>query len=330
MLMEKFRVFSQIKWLSRTDQRKGIESALLSAILLGSAPVFGKQAILVGFSPMAVVALRKSIAVALLLVIMVIFKRQYFYIFPVGLVGCVIAGVTNGLGSILYYSAIARLDASVGQLLYSFYPLFVALWLLLDRQTISRITIFRLILVIPGIFLLVGAGKNGVDMIGALLMLGAAALYGLHLIINQRVLYEVPAPTVTLYTLLAMAATVLIGFAFSPELPPTSAPWWPVLGMAAITFLSRLTLFMGVKHLGGMQTALLGLGEVIVTVFLAQIWLGETLTTLQWMGASLVFISLFLVGFDKITREKRSSTGLFAWLNPPKIPSSNFPWQNDL
>ncbi len=34
------------------------------------------------------------------------------------------------------------------------------------------------------------------------MMLGAAALYALHLPINQRVLYEVPAPTVTLYTLL--------------------------------------------------------------------------------------------------------------------------------
>ena len=40
-------------------------------------------------------------------------------------------------------------------------------------------------------------------------MLGAAALYALHLPINQRVLYEVPAPTVTLYTLLAMSAVVV-------------------------------------------------------------------------------------------------------------------------
>ena len=217
--MNQIKSFHSSGLLTRNRQRQGIEAAVLSAILLGAAPVFGKQAILFGFSPLAVVALRTTMAAGLLVLIMTIFKRQYFYIFPVGLVGCIIAGVTNGFGSILYYMAIARLDASVGQLLYSFYPLFVAFWLLLDRETINRITIFRLALVIPGIFLLVGAGHSKVDLVGAFLMLGAAALYALHLIINQRVLYEVPAPTVTLYTLLAMSVTVLIGFMIKPELP---------------------------------------------------------------------------------------------------------------
>ena len=50
--------------------------------------------------------------------------------------------------------------------------------------------------------------------------------------------------------------------------------------MALITFFSRLTLFMGIKHLGGLQTALLGLAELFVTVILAQVWLGEHLSIL--------------------------------------------------
>ena len=49
-------------------------------------------------------------------------------------------------------------------------------------------------------------------MVGAAMMFGAAFLYALHLLINQRVLYEVPAPTVTFYTLLGMSITVLIAF----------------------------------------------------------------------------------------------------------------------
>ncbi len=54
--------------------------------------------------------------------------------------------------------------------------------------------------------------------------------------------------------------------------------WWPVLGLTLVTFLSRLTLFMGVKHLGGMQTALLGLGELLVTLVFAHWMLGESLS----------------------------------------------------
>jgi hypothetical protein len=36
-------------------------------------------------------------------------------------------------------------------------------------------------------------------------------------------------------------------------------------------------------------------------------------------------LSLLLVGFDKITPQKRSTRGMLAWLNPPKITSGIFP-----
>lgn len=151
-----------------TDKRaKGIQAALASAMLLGIVPVFGKQAILIGFPPLAVVALRTSIATILLSVLMLIYKRQFFYIFPVGLYGCILAGLINGLGSILFYTALGRINAGIGQLLYSFYPLFAAIWLLLDRQTITRMTFFRLLLSLPGVVLLLTTGADQVDLIGA-------------------------------------------------------------------------------------------------------------------------------------------------------------------
>ena len=81
------------------------------------APVFGKLAITQGFSPFAVVALRTGFAAGIMLIVMLLFYRQYLYIFPVGLVGCILAGAINGLGSLFYYLALERLDASLGQLL---------------------------------------------------------------------------------------------------------------------------------------------------------------------------------------------------------------------
>ncbi len=314
--------------MSCSGRTLGIRAALYSAIFLGIAPVFGKQAILFGFSPLAVVTLRTGIATILLLLLMILFKRQYLYIFPVGLIGCFLAGFTNGLGSILYYTALTRLDTSIGHLLYSSYPLFVALWLLLDRQKIQPITMLRLGISVPGVYLLVSTGQEKVDLFGAGLMLGSALLYALHLLINQRVLYEAPAPTVTLYTLLSMSATVVVAFLiFDRQAPDPSNPMWPVLGMALVTFLSRLSLFLGVKHLGGMQTSLLGLGELLVTVFLAQVWLGDQLTVPQWMGAGLLVVCLLLVGFDKHSPEERQTSGWLSWLNPPRIRPNELPWQ---
>ena len=97
----------------------GVRAAVLAAAFLGLAPVFGKQAILFSFSPLAVVGIRTLMAALLLLLIMVLFRRQYLYIYPAGLIGCGLAGLLNGLGSILYYAALGRINASLGQLLYS-------------------------------------------------------------------------------------------------------------------------------------------------------------------------------------------------------------------
>ncbi|KAF0111455.1 MAG: hypothetical protein FD147_938 [Chloroflexi bacterium] len=311
------------------DRSKGISAALASAVFLGLAPIFGKQSIILGFSPLAVVAIRTSIAALLLFLFLLLFKRSFFYIYPLGLAGCMIAGIVNGLGSILYYTALSRLDAGIGQLLYSFYPLFVAFWLFVDRQSISRITLLRLTLSLPAVYLLISSSHQKIDLLGALLMVGAALLYALHLLINQRVLFEVPAPTVTFYTLIGMTATVIIAYlTFNPALPPPATTWWPLMAMAFITFFARITLFMGVKHLGGLQTSLLGLGELLITVVLAQIVLHETLTPIQWVGAFLIALNLILVSYDKPTSVKRFGRGFLNWLNPPSISPTDFPFQS--
>lgn len=299
---------------------RGIFAAASSALFLGLSPIFGKIALLQGFSPFAVVAIRTSLALLFLLWFLLISNRKYFYIYPVGLTGCLIAGFINGIGSIFYYASLDRIDAGIGQLIYSFYPLFMIVWMLLDQQTVSRITIVRLILVIPGIFLLLNNSYQEMDYLGALFMLVASVLYALHLLINQRVLYDVPAPTVTFYTLAAMSVTVTVAFlVLDPSLPGIDETWWPLLILSVITFLSRVTLFYGVKHLGGIQTALLGLGEILVTVIIAQIYLDERLTPMQWVGTAIIMLNLLLVVVDKYPAQKRSGKGFLHWLNPPSL-----------
>src|SRR5512141_2186446 len=125
--------------MGRGHQASGIFAALSSAVFLGLSPVFGKLAMNAGFTSLAVAAIRTVLAAFLVLLIVLIFYRRFLYIFPLGLAGCMLAGVINGLGSILYYMALSRLSASLGQILYSLYPFFVAIWLVLDHQSLSRL-----------------------------------------------------------------------------------------------------------------------------------------------------------------------------------------------
>ena len=311
------------------DRNRGILAATASAVFLGLTPIFGKQSILLGFTPLAVVAIRTTAACLLLFLFLLIFNRRFFYIYPLGLAGCLVAGLINGIGSIFFYAALARIDAGLGQLLYSFYPLFMVFWLILDRQSVSPVTILRLILVLPGVYLLLRNPVKQIDHTGALFMIIAAILYALHLLVNQRVLYDVPAPTVTFYTLLAMSIIVVTAFViFTPTLPSQRVSWTPLIFLAIITFLSRVTLFFGVKHLGSLQTALLGLGELIVTVALSQILLSERFVFMQWIGAFLIIVNLILVIFDKPTNLKRNGRGFLYWLNPPSVNPLDTPFHD--
>jgi drug/metabolite transporter (DMT)-like permease len=308
-------------------QTTGVLAALSSAVFLGLAPVFGRWAILNGFSPLAVVTLRTGMAAIMLLAIIALFRPRYLYIFPVGLIGCMLAGAINGLGSLLYYMALGDLPASLGQLLYALYPLFVAVFSILDKQSLSRLTILRIALAAIAVFLLItNNGALHAPLHAILMMIGAAALYALHIPINQRVLYEIPAPTVTVYTLLAMTVvTIPFYLLFDRQWPMADISWWPLIGLTVVTFISRLTLFLGIKNIGGTQTALLGLGELFITLVLSYYLLGEILTPMQFVGAAILGVSILLISFEKYDPHKRHPKGgWLAWIHPPEI--SPIPW----
>lgn len=272
-------------------------AALLSALASGFVPIFGKLAYEVGLEPFTVVMLRTVGAAALLWGFYLVFARQHIFIYPFAFWACIIAGVANGLGSLLFYTGLRDLNASLSQLLFTLYPLFLTLFSWLDGHRLSRLTLARLVLAMLAVFLLKWSEPSGANWGAALMMIGSGVLYALHIALNQHTLYDVPSPTVTLYTLSGMASTVFIAYLADglPALPTSMAAWQPVVLLTLVTVAARLTLFIGVKHLGGMQTILLNLSEAFVTIVAAGLLLNETLTPLQWLGAGLLAISLLLV-----------------------------------
>ena len=273
-------------------------------------------------SPLTVVALRTAAATVLVFIVLKISRRD-LTIYPVGLLGCLLAGGVNGIGSMAYYAGLARLDAGLAQMLYGLYPLFVAMLLFLDGQRHGRLVLIGLALSLPATYLLTQTSRVAVDPVGVGLMVGAGLLFAVHIPINERVLYEVPAPTVTFYTLAAMTAVVVPVWL-------TQAPWRetlpsaaviPLVGLTAVTFLSRLALFSGVKSIGGLQTTLLGLTELIVALIVARLWLGEAWTGWQVAGGLLLAAALGLAGLDRPRAARDHRVGWLYWLRPPMPPA---------
>lgn len=279
----------------------GLVWGLLSPVFLGVVPILAKVAYAAGVNVLTVVAFRTGIAAGLMWLGMLVFKRQLIRSSLPAVVGSLIAGAINGLGSIFFYTSLTRIDASLGQLVNISYLVFVTVFLRLAGQTISLLTIVRTGLTIGAIFLLTQGGAGPADWLGVGMMLFAAITYALQLVLSQRIMLDIPAPTMTLYAITAMAAVVTVAWFFAPtDLSLVSSAGWQAIGfMALVTALSRLTLFLGVKAMGSIQTALLGVSEVVVTIAIAAVFLGERLTVVQWLGAAVLIVSIFLVRFEK-------------------------------
>src|SRR5215813_6318283 len=106
---------------------RGIVAAFLTPMFLGMAPIFGKLAINAGADSFTVAAWRTVIAVALLWLLYLLFARKYIFIYPAGLLGCVVVGIVNGIGSLFYYGGLGLLDASLVQLLNGTYLVFAVI-----------------------------------------------------------------------------------------------------------------------------------------------------------------------------------------------------------
>jgi len=287
--------------LARHRQTTGVMVSLASAMIVGWAPIFGKMAYRVGVDPYTLAALRTILAAAMLWVFYLVRWRQYIHMDWRNLLGCVGMGAVNGVGSLFYYTGLQRLDASLVSLLNSLYPIWVFVFLSASGHAISRLAVARLALALVGLYFVTSAGPLQPNSLGVMLMLASAAAYGWHLVLGQWVLADVDSRTVTLYVLTTMAIVVGgVRLASGPALEPISSPGWEaILGLAIVTALSRLMMFAGLQRLGGAQTALLGITELITTLLVAFVMLGERLSLAQWVGAAIITASVLLVRREK-------------------------------
>ncbi len=284
--------------MDNPTRRIDLMAALLSPFFLGMAPVFGKLALRGGADPFTVAAVRTSLAAGLLWILYLIFWRGYIYIYPAGFLGCAVVGTVNGIGSLFYYNGLNRLDASMSQLLNGTYLIFVVLLVRLGGQSLSWRSGLRVIVASFGLLLITGGVRGRLDWVGVGLMLGSALLFAGTVVLSQRVLWEMPAQTVTLYVITVMALVVVMArVAYDLRwLPQTADATWAIAGLTISTALSRLTLFAGVKNLGSLQTTLLAITELAVAVGLSFLFLGESLTNMQWVGVATFVVSLLLQG----------------------------------
>jgi drug/metabolite transporter (DMT)-like permease len=274
-----------------------------SAAAFGAMAVLGKLAYLEGATVGTLLATRFVVAAAVLWVVLVcagrlsalrtLSRRDLAIAIALGVIGySAQAGAA--------FAALDRLDASLLSLLLYTYPVMVTVSAIaLGRERASRRTILALAVGSGGLVLVLAGAAGALDPVGALLALGAAALYSVYIFVSAGVAARVePLALSTLLCSGAALTLTLAGVAGGDLDPagvsPVGFAW--LSGIAVVSTVGAIGLFFaGLRRVGPTAASILSTLEPVVTVGLAFLIFGEALGPAQLAGGALVLTAVLAV-----------------------------------
>lgn len=265
----------------------GIASAL-SYGLTPTAAAFGYAG---GVSPAVLVCLRSGLGAVLLLAAAVATGRlQGVSWRPVLGLTC-LCGPLFGIQLLCFFAAVRVTGAQVAVVIVHIYPLFVLslLWLR-TRKIAHRGQIALALAMTAGVAFVGGTGSTAVAAIGVVLALASAVGYALYLVLGERWIHQVSALTAgglaSLGAGLTAGAFALVG---GESWSFAASGWMSIVVQGLLLMPIGIGgSFLAVRKLGAAAVSLLGLLEPVVGVLAAQLFLGERLSVLQWMGMLVV------------------------------------------
>ena len=134
--------------------------ALSATSAYSIATPVARAAIVGGFDPNALLVARMLLSVTLLFFTMLLIKRRQLTANSACIQLALFAGLINGVGMILYFWGIARLEASMAAMIVSTSPLVVLSLLTLRGERLTYRHLVRLALALSGLYLLIGPGGS--------------------------------------------------------------------------------------------------------------------------------------------------------------------------
>lgn len=288
-----------ISFMKRTHL--GYLLTILSAAVFASTSLFVKLSLGMGMTPWTF-TLASSLLAVLLLALMDPDARGAaglgkLLVRP----GISLFGIAGAISTIAFNVALAYITISLGTILLFTYPAFVALgaWLLLGQRP-SAAHLSALALTLAGAIFTVNPAEladSDFSVIGVGLAVLTAVGHSLYLVLGERHAATLSASTATMITRFwIMAGVVLLRPATVPEMLSISWQAWLLsllaagLGGVAPFFL----LNKGIQLIGANRAAIASVAELPVALGIGWLLLGDIISPLQWAGAVLIMIALFI------------------------------------
>lgn len=272
---------------------------VVSAISFGTLSIFAKLAYSSGLGTEQLLAFRFALAAVGMWVLAFavgqnpfrLRRRQAASLLAVG-------GVMYTAQALTYFIALRTLPASLCVLIVYIYPSLVVIgaWLFLHRR-VSGWHVGALIASFAGVVLLVGGAQFQLG-VGLIFAFAAPLMYTAFILVSERVMAAVP-PVAASAVMMSGTAVVLSAVAAARgqlNVPATPESWAISVGIAVVPTMIAISLFLaGLPRVGAARASLISTLELVVTVILAILILGDRFSPLEAVGGALVLGAVVVV-----------------------------------
>lgn len=276
-----------------SDRWQGVAWIVVSAAGFGVMAVFAKLAYRDGVSLSTMLFLRFAIA-GTLLAAWGLWRgmrwprgRNLLWLLAMGAIGYVGQ-------SFSYFAALQYASAGLVALLLYLYPaIVVVLSALLFKRCIGVGRAWAVAIALVGTALTIGGDLHS-EVPGILLGIAAAFIYSAYILAGEEIMPRVgPLAAATVVMLAAAVVYGLMAFGVGLAVPATTTGWSAILVIALFsTLIAILGFFKGLEKLGAADASTLSTLEPLVTIALAALVLGETVTAMQLAGGTMILAAV--------------------------------------
>lgn len=291
------------------DVLLGVVFSLLAAVGFSAKAILVKLAYLDSVDAITLLALRMAFSVPFFIGVALWAKRQHaeplnthdrMLVLGLGLIGYYLSSFLDFLG--LQY-----ISAGLERLILFLYPtMTVILAALIYKRAIGRKTLAAMALCYAGIALVflhdVGMKQGGSVVLGASLVFASTLSYSIYLVGAGHAIARIGAMRFTAYAMVVASAASLLQFVVMRPLRALDLPLRVYeLSIAMAIFSTVLPVFLlsfAILRIGSGSASLIGTIGPVSTIFMAYVFLNESISLLQIAGSTLVLGGVLIISMN--------------------------------
>lgn len=282
--------------------KKGYIYSIISAVLFGSAGLFVKYAHSTGLESVSLLTIQYIFAIIIMFSLIMIKNNREVKVNKKTLINLAIMGVVgNTFMTVFYYKAFEYLPVPLVTILLYTYPIMVFFYSTIFKK--EKVTLKKSLAVALAFFgciltLELLSGEIQYSIKGITYGILCAIFYAFMNIFTESKLENVPPLTINAYSTLFSLIALLI---YKP-LTYSTVGSLSVKGISSIIILAvfceviPLTLlYAAISYIGALKVSIIANLEVPSAVFIAFLFLGETVSITQAVGIVLVIVATMLI-----------------------------------